>query len=74
MIQKRAKKTAVCYLLRLLMRVCGEGGDVFKLVGELTGIQKPVDVLKMLNRDFFLGFHLDNKLSEKEKNGNREES
>lgn len=46
---------------------CGEGGDVFKLVGELTGIQKPVDVLKMLNRDFSLGFSLDNKLSENEK-------
>ena len=26
---------------------CGVGGDVFKLVGQLTGVSKPIDVLKI---------------------------
>jgi DNA primase len=42
---------------------CGEGGDVFKLVGRLTGIDKPIDVLRLLNRDFGLNLPLDEKIS-----------
>lgn len=42
---------------------CGEGGDVFKLVGKLTGIDKPVEVLKMLGRDWGISLPLDAKTS-----------
>lgn len=40
---------------------CGAGGDVFKLVGQLAGISKPFDVLKMLNDSYALGLNLDGK-------------
>lgn len=45
---------------------CGVGGDVFKLVGQLTGVSKPIDVLKMLNADFCLGLDLDRKQDRRE--------
>lgn len=45
---------------------CGEGGDVFKLVGRLTGIEKPVDVLKMLDREYGLSLPLGVKISRQE--------
>lgn len=40
---------------------CNNGGDVFALVGQLTGISKPVEVLKLLNRDFCLGLDLEQR-------------
>lgn len=42
---------------------CGEGGDVFKLAGQLLGISKPIEVLKVLNADFGLGLEIDRKQS-----------
>lgn len=45
---------------------CGEGGDVLKLVGKLTGVSKPIEVLRLLNRDFGLNLPLDEKISHKQ--------
>ena len=40
---------------------CGEGGDVFKLAGQLLGTSKPIETLKILNSDFCLGLEIDGK-------------
>jgi hypothetical protein len=45
---------------------CGEGGDVFKLVGKLTGRDKPIEVLRLLNKDWGLNLPLDRGVSPKE--------
>jgi DNA primase len=52
---------------------CGEGGDVFKLVGKLLGIDKPLDVLRRLNDDFSLGLDLNRKPETAEEKAKRRE-
>lgn len=38
---------------------CGATGDAIRLAGHLTGIAKPIDVVRRLNEDFSLGLTLD---------------